>query len=78
MSSWKEADLVEGLLAGAVLAVLIWAARERSRVRRMAAPDQLTYTRAVMLVSRVWRSARRRVAARASSIYLFPSLAAWV
>ena len=78
LATWRELDLVEALLAAAILAILVWAARERTRLRRLSAPEAPTYAQAAALLSRVWRSARRRVAARATSVYLFPSLAVWV
>jgi hypothetical protein len=78
VATWRAFDLVEALLAAAILAVLVWAARERTRLRWLSVPDAPTYVRAASLLSRVWRSARRRAVARASSLYLFPSLAVWV
>ena len=78
MTSWRDVELVEAAVAAAVLAVLVWAARERKRLRRLATPEAVTYAPATALLSRVWRSARRRVASRASSMFLFPYLAVWV
>ena len=77
MGSWRDIELVEALLAAAVLAVLVWAARERTRLRWLSLPDAPTYPHAVTLLSRAWRSVRRKGASRVSSMYLFPYLTVW-